>query len=160
MPPRVVAVIVSAVLAGPCLAGCDRALRRASPDHPAPARSAPARSAPETSAASPSVAAAAPSFGELVALPCAGRPGVDAVVALLRRTPGAPPSSVAVTVQSGPLCAGGWQYTVVLPDRREPLQVVTRGEPDALTMVTAGTDVCTIEVRSAAPQGIRSAAHC
>ena len=29
--------------------------------------------------------------------------------------------------------------------------MVTRGEPDALRLVTAGTDVCTVEVRAAAP---------
>ncbi len=94
-----------------------------------------------------------------MAVECAGRPSAAQVVALLWRT-NALPVSVTPVVRDGPLCAGSWQYTVVVPAQREPLQVVTRGEPDALSLVTAGSSVCTVEVRTAAPTGIRIAAHC
>ncbi|MFC7764406.1 hypothetical protein ACFQY4_45335 [Catellatospora bangladeshensis] len=59
-----------------------------------------------------------------------------------------------------PVCAGTWQYTVVSIPDREPLQVVTKGAPAVLEVVTAGTDICTIEVRNFAPPGIRIAASC
>jgi hypothetical protein len=99
-------------------------------------------------------------FGEAVAVPCAGRPSADQVVALLRRTPDMLPRGATVTVRTGPLCAGTWQYTIVSAPEREPLEVVTKGPPGSLVLVTAGTDVCSIEVRTAAPIGIRTAAHC
>ena len=57
-----------------------------------------------------------------------------------------------------PQCAGTWQYSVVTVTGRDPLAVVTRGAPTALTLVTAGTNVCTIPVRTSAPPGIRKVA--
>jgi hypothetical protein len=99
-------------------------------------------------------------FDERVAVPCAGRPGADQVVALLRRTPGLLSGGATVTVRTGPLCAGTWQFTVVTVPEREPLQVVTKGAPGALTLVTAGTDVCTAPVRAGAPAGILAVARC
>jgi hypothetical protein len=99
-------------------------------------------------------------FDERVAVPCAGRPGADQVVALLRRTPGVLTSGVTVTVRTGPLCAGTWQFTVVTVPERDPLQVVSKGAPGALTLVTAGTDVCTAPVRAGAPAGILTVARC
>jgi hypothetical protein len=65
-----------------------------------------------------------------------------------------------VTAELGPLCAGTWQYTVLGVPGRESLQVVTKGPPNGLVLVTAGTDVCTNEVRAQAPDGIVAAAHC
>jgi hypothetical protein len=65
-----------------------------------------------------------------------------------------------VTVPIGPLCAGTWQYTVLTVTGREPLQVVSRGTPQALQLVSAGTDICSVELRAAAPPGILSVAHC
>lgn len=101
-----------------------------------------------------------PTFAEAVAVPCGGRPTGEQVVAAIRRVPGLLPAGAAPKVSAGPLCAGQWQYTVLtLPDV-EPLQVVTRGVPTALAMVTAGTNVCTIEVTAGAPPGILSAARC
>lgn len=105
-------------------------------------------------------AAAAPTFGEAYAVSCAGYPSGDAVVALLRRTPGLLSANARVTIRTGPLCAGTWQYTVVSVGGREPLAVVTRGRPGALRLVTAGTDVCSIPVRTGAPAGIQFAAAC
>jgi hypothetical protein len=69
-------------------------------------------------------------------------------------------STDVVTARTGPLCAGTWQYTVLAVTGREPLQVVTKGPASALVLVTAGTDVCSVPVRTEAPAGIVSAAHC
>jgi hypothetical protein len=98
-------------------------------------------------------------FAENAAVACAGRPGADRVVALLRgrQIIG---GTATVTAELGPLCAGTWQYTVLGVPGREALQVVTKGPPTGLVLVTAGTDVCTNEVRVQAPPGIVTAAHC
>jgi hypothetical protein len=68
------------------------------------------------------------------------------------------PAGKELTVTKGPFCAGAWQFsTVVLkaePDS-EPLQVVTTGPPDDLTLVEAGADVCSDRVQRQAPPGIR-----
>ncbi|MFF3853439.1 hypothetical protein [Micromonospora sp. NPDC002575] len=95
---------------------------------------------------------------DLVAGPCRDGPSVDRVVALLRGPAGVLSRSVAVRAGDGPLCAGDWQYTVLRVTGHEELQVVTRGRPGDLELVTAGTDVCTIEVRVAGPPGIRALA--
>ncbi|WP_371687285.1 hypothetical protein [Micromonospora sp. KC723] len=90
------------------------------------------------------------------AVPCLGRPSADRVVRLLRGR--VLPRSVAVRATTGPLCADGWQYTVLAVTGHEELQAVSRGEPAALRLVTAGTDVCSIEVRATAPPAIRTLA--
>jgi hypothetical protein len=91
---------------------------------------------------------------------CAGSPSVSQVVAALRRDRDILPAGVKPTATTGPLCATTWQYTVLaLPDR-DPLQVVTRGSGGSLTVVTAGTYVCSPAVTGAAPPGILTAAHC
>jgi hypothetical protein len=91
---------------------------------------------------------------------CAGRPGGNQVIEALRRERNLLPAGVTPRVTTGPLCAGAWQYTVLDVPNRDPLQVVTRGGSDSLTVVTAGTYVCTPEVIGVAPSGIVSAAHC
>jgi hypothetical protein len=98
-------------------------------------------------------------FDPAFAVTCAGRPTADRVLALLK-TKGMLAGTAGVTVQVGPLCAGTWQYTVLTLSGREPLQVVTQGAPDALRLVAAGTDVCSATVRTQAPPGILSVAHC
>lgn len=95
---------------------------------------------------------------EPVAVACRDRPSGGKVLALLRGPADVLPRDVAVRVRTGPLCAGGWQYTVLAVTGREELQVITRGPADDLELVTAGTDVCTIEVRAAGPAGIRTLA--
>ncbi|WP_413775699.1 hypothetical protein [Micromonospora sp. RTGN7] len=95
---------------------------------------------------------------DLVATACREGPSGDRVITLLRSSAGVLPRSVGVRVRIGPLCAGDWQYTVLRVTGHEELQVVTRGRPGALELVTAGTDVCTIEVRVAGPTGIRTLA--
>ncbi|MGC9667134.1 hypothetical protein ACNTMW_11330 [Planosporangium sp. 12N6] len=93
------------------------------------------------------------------AVPCAGQPGVDQVIAALRRNGGVRPPGTTPRVVTAPVCAGSWQYTVLDFPGQGMLQVVTRGG-DPLTVVTAGTFVCTPEVKGAAPAGIVAAAHC
>jgi hypothetical protein len=98
-------------------------------------------------------------FSEQFAIDCGGEPSAEAVIALLR-TEGVVDAAVDAEVTVGPQCSGTWQYAVVNVPQLDPLQVVTQGEPDDLELVTAGTDVCTPEVRIQAPQGIRTAAAC
>ncbi|HYN96340.1 MAG TPA: hypothetical protein VES42_21055, partial [Pilimelia sp.] len=103
--------------------------------------------------------ATTPGFSDSAAVDCGGRPGAAAVVRVLRAR-GLIGGGARATVETGPLCAGEWQYTVVLVPGREPLAVVTRGQPGALRLVTAGTNVCSAAVRTTAPYGIRTAADC
>ncbi|MGV9368702.1 hypothetical protein [Micromonospora tulbaghiae] len=125
---------------------------------PAPSASAtPSPSATPTPSAPvlpPTPSPSAPSS----AAPCRGRPSGDRIVALLRGSAGVLPRDVKVTVATGPLCAEGWQYTVLTVTGHEELQVVTRGETGTPRLVTAGTDVCGVEVRTVAPAGIRTLA--
>nr|QLK01762.1 hypothetical protein HZU44_28905 [Micromonospora carbonacea] len=118
----------------------------------------PPASAPPAPTTPPVVTPPTTSGSDLVATPCRNGPSANRVVALLRGPSGVLSRSVAVRVGDGPLCAGGWQYTVLRVTGHEELQVVTRGRPNDLELVTAGTDVCTIEVRVAGPPGIRALA--
>ncbi|MEV6797584.1 hypothetical protein AB0M91_04460 [Micromonospora rifamycinica] len=104
----------------------------------------------------PSTAAPPAPTAATVAVPCAGRPSTDRVIGLLRDD--VLPRNVSVRAVEGPLCADGWQYTVLAVSGHEQLQAVSRGEPGALVLVTAGTDVCSIEVKAAAPPAIRTLA--
>jgi hypothetical protein len=167
MKPPLAAVLI--VLAASPIAACGRPTASPQGDVLSPARRSPrpTATAPATAEqlpppAPPPVALppAAGGFAEGVAVPCAGRPGGEQIVALLRRNPGVLPPGANPTVAAGPLCAGTWQYTVVTQPNMDPLQVVSNGAPGALTLVTAGTDVCTPEVKAGAPFGILTAAHC
>jgi len=89
---------------------------------------------------------------------CAGKPDAQTLLALLRGPRGVLGPDTAVTVTSGPLCAAGWQFTVLSAPGHGSLQVITRGEPDALRVVTAGTDLCTPQIRAEAPPGIAALA--
>jgi hypothetical protein len=109
--------------------------------------------APSTPSQSPT------GFPESYAVTCNGKPGVDRVIALLKAK-GVVGGSATVTAKEGPLCAGTWQYTVLNVTGQGPLQVVTQGPPTALKLVTYGTEVCSVEVRTQAPFGIRSQAQC
>jgi hypothetical protein len=97
---------------------------------------------------------------DTVAVACGGRPSASQVIAAVRRDRNLLPQGVTPQVLTGPLCAGSWQYTIMSVPERDPLQVVTRGAASSLTVVIAGTYVCTPEVTGAAPSGIVSAAHC
>lgn len=163
--------LLVALTTGAALAGCGAArppapVRRSAAT--GPGRSPAPTAAPRPPAPKPTpgsttarpTAAPATTFPEAYAVGCAGRPAAEQVVALLRGTTGLLPPGVAVTVSMAPQCAGSWQYTVVSVPDREPLQVVTRGTPTALRLVTAGTNVCTIEVRTQAPRGILTLTQC
>jgi hypothetical protein len=155
-------VLATGVLVAGCASGPgDRgALLR--PTQAPSASAAPSRPAVTAVPTVPPVPSAtgAPSptgFGEAVAVPCAGRPDADQVLALLRHQGLA---NAGATVAQGPLCAGTWQYSVVVQSGHEPLQVVTRGAPGSLRLVTAGTYVCSVDVRAGAPAGILTLARC
>jgi hypothetical protein len=125
---------------------------------PSPTTAPPTASPPPAASDLPPTAAPSttPTFGEASAVPCNGQPSAAQVMALLRNTSGMLPRGLSATVRSDtPLCAGTWQYSVILVEKRDPLLVVTRGAPGALTLVTAGTNVCNIPVRTSAPAGIR-----
>ncbi len=93
------------------------------------------------------------------ALPCGRYLDAAAVTAVLG-TQHLLPSPATVLVTAGPLCSGGWQFTAFTVTGVGPLQVVTRGVPGALVLVTAGTDVCTATVKAQAPAGILTVARC
>lgn len=106
---------------------------------------------------------AAPSatgFPESFAVSCGGKPTGGQVIRVVRRDAGLLSAGAKVSVDTGPLCSGTWQYTVLSVPGRGLLAVVTRGDPRALKLVTAGTDVCSVPVRVEAPPGIRIAATC
>ncbi|RLP99116.1 hypothetical protein [Micromonospora sp. CV4] len=114
---------------------------------------------PSTAPATPPVdtPTATPDAG-LVATACRNGPTGQRVVQLVRGRGGVLPDNVRVRVRTGPLCAADWQYTVLEVTGHEELQVVTRGRAAAPKLVTAGTDVCTIEVRATGPVGIQTLA--
>jgi len=109
----------------------------------------------------PTAGAGIPSggFSDQFAVDCGGEPSGEEMIALLVDEEVLDADANA-RVTDGPRCAGTWQYAVVSVPSLDPLQVVTQGEPDDLELVTAGTDVCTPEVRIQAPQGIRTSAAC
>lgn len=127
---------------------------------PVPGTGAPSGSPPAfpgPSVGSPGGPGLSPGPG--LAVDCAGEPDRDEVLALLRAEQVLGANADAQVVE-GPLCADGWQYSVVNVPDLDPLQVLTQGEPGDLELVTAGTDVCTVEVRLQAPPGIRDVADC
>jgi hypothetical protein len=99
-------------------------------------------------------------FAEATTSPCAGHPTGEQIVALLRRTPRLVPADGPVTFQIGPLCAGTWQYSVVIAAGQEPLRALTQGRPAELRLVAAGSDICTAVVRASAPPGFRTLLNC
>src|SRR5690242_2452527 len=139
MPARraaVVALGAAGALVALQLGGCDRPVPAGEPPAPpAPTSATPSPRPVPTSRPPATVATAAPGrsgFPEEVAAPCAGRPSADQVVLLVRRRLNLP-ANANLTVRTGPLCAGTWQYTVIVQPDVDPLQVVTRGAPGALT---------------------------
>jgi hypothetical protein len=131
-----------------------------SPQPPPPALNAPE---PATPPSPPSATTASPSptgFSESYVVPCNGRPSAAQVISAVRRHGSLLTAGVSVSATTGPLCSGTWQYTVLAVPDHEPLQVVTKGSPSALQFVTAGTNVCTVDVRAGAPVALLTAANC
>ncbi|GIJ51468.1 hypothetical protein Val02_83540 [Virgisporangium aliadipatigenens] len=154
-------VMVLLLAASACARGEDSAAAPVDPPSetatPAPELELP--SAPATSAVPTrrSTASAVPSgFSEMTATSCNGQPTVQQVGALVKNIL----KNVTPSASKGPLCSGTWQFTVLTVPDAEPLQVVTRGQPTSLVLVTAGTNVCTPAVRGAAPPGILTATGC
>jgi len=158
------ALLVPPALAGGVLAGvlaCASGGPDATPPVPPPrAGTPPAPSGPVPRPAATATPASPPvAFPTGYALPCGRYLDAAAVLAVLR-TGRIVPSAATVAVTTGPYCSGQWQFTAFAVAGLGPLQVVTRGTPGALTLVTAGTDVCTPGVRAQAPAGILTVARC
>ncbi|MFB9234566.1 hypothetical protein ACFFWC_03285 [Plantactinospora siamensis] len=88
---------------------------------------------------------------------CGGRPSGAEVLAAVRRA-GVVPAGLHATVATGPLCATDWQFTQFDVPGSDPLLVVTRRRGGGLTVVTAGSDVCSVDVSAAAPPAIQALA--
>lgn len=157
-PPPAVATVLLAVL---LLAGCGTPPGLAETPPPLPAGTATPRTTGPSGFTPVFPTAPLPSggFASDTAVSCAGDPDGDDLVAVLRDR-GVLAAGAEVTVAEGPLCAGDWQYTVVTMPDVDPLQVVTRRGGDGLELVTAGTDVCTVEVEVRAPPAILATAGC
>jgi hypothetical protein len=89
---------------------------------------------------------------------CRSGPSKQQVLGVIKGKPGIP--TRPLEVRFGPYCAGSWQLSIIgivgeAADEEEQLLVVTSGRPAALTLVEAGTDVCTDRVEDDAPAGIR-----
>ncbi|GAB2939508.1 hypothetical protein GCM10027280_29820 [Micromonospora polyrhachis] len=153
--------ITSVLAVAALLAACGVPPELEPPRSTLPTLVSPTASGPVTATPPPPSAAPTPTpsptvrFPESTTTDCQGSPSRTQLTALLRRQTGLLPAGAQITVTTGPLCSGEWQYSVVQIPDREPLQVVTKGESNALTLVTAGTDVCNIPVRIGAPTGIR-----
>lgn len=161
MSPSLANVALAVALAGAVLAGCGPPPQPELPEPPAvPGATGPALPSPPVWSPPPPLTPLPPGvFPEDRAVDCDGNPDAETMVALLRAQ-NVLAAGVTADVSRGPLCAGSWQYAVVTVPDLDPLQVVTEGPPDQLALVTAGTDVCTVEVRVHAPPGIRAAAAC
>ncbi len=162
--PRVVALLLVGMIITGGVAGCGRSGgTQALPPSAVPAAPADSPSAVPSSPdpASPSLPAvsSAAGFPTAYAVPCAGQPSPDQVLALLR-TSKALPANATATVTSGPLCSGTWQFTALDVTGLGPLQAITRGTAPALELITAGTDICTTAVKTQAPAGILAITRC
>ena len=115
---------------------------------------------PQPAVTTPTASPTPTGFSDSYVVPCNGTPTGAQVIALVRKQPGLLPAGVTVTVQTGPMCTGKWQYTILVAGSREPLQVVTKGVPPAISFETAGTDVCTVDVRASAPVALLDLANC
>ncbi len=119
---------------------------------PSPTDAATTTAAPSPTGASTPTASSTP-----VAVRCPAGPSSQQVTDLVRGQD-LLPADARVRLLTGPLCADDWHYTVLAVTGYEPLQVVSRGSGTAPRLVTAGTDVCTAEVRVTSPTGIRTLA--
>ncbi|WP_018254991.1 hypothetical protein [Salinispora mooreana] len=149
--------LLAALLTSGC--GTPPELRDAQPSRSARSASpTPTDTAPTTTAAAPPTGAPTPTASSTpVAVRCPAGPSSQQVTALVRGQD-LLPADAQVRVVTGPLCADDWHYTLLAVTGYEPLQVVSRGSGTAPRLVTAGTDVCTAEVRVTSPTGIRTLA--
>ena len=88
---------------------------------------------------------------------CTAGPTGEQILAVVRGRSGVP-ADQELKINDGPFCAGEWQFAtvgLVSDANSEPLLAVTRGRPESLQLVEAGTDVCSDVVERDAPPGIR-----
>ncbi|WP_433081651.1 hypothetical protein ACQP1P_46725 [Dactylosporangium sp. CA-052675] len=116
--------------------------------------------APADPRTSPSSSPSPTGFPETQVSYCNGKPSGAQVLAAVRKARPNLPSGGGVKVQTEPVCSGVWQYTILSVTDSEPLRVITKGSPASLTVVTVGTDPCTVEVRAAAPIAFLDAVDC
>lgn len=154
-------MLVGGALASGVLVGCGPPPEVApTPDAPLPTPETPVSpgTAPPSAAGRPTDP---PPTSVDDAVDCAGEPDGSHVLAVLQDAGlWGDTGEAGPEFSEGPLCADGWQFSVITVPERDPLQVITSGDTDELALVTAGTDVCTIEVRVHAPPGIRRVAGC
>lgn len=150
----VVVALVATLITSGC--GTPPELRAVQPSQSAQTTPATPSGTPTTVAAPPPVELPRPTAGSTpVAVRCPAGPSGQRVTDLVRGQD-LLPGEAQVKVRTGPLCADDWHYTLLDVAGYEPLQVVSRGSGAAPRLVTAGTDVCTAEVRVTAPVGIRA----
>ena len=164
MPFALVVVVTGAT-------GCIRESANDGSLLPTPPTSSPLPAPPAINAPEPTTAPTTPTptrrptsspngFSESYVVPCQGRPSAAQVISAVRRHGSLLDAQSSPRATTGPLCSGTWQYTVLAVRDHEPLQVITKGSPSSLRFVTAGTNVCTVEVRAGAPVALLTAANC
>ncbi|MCP2325987.1 hypothetical protein HDA40_004494 [Hamadaea flava] len=164
--PRIRPLVVAATAAATLLAaGCGKPPDLREQGVPVPSPSVLAESTRPPLPQATTTPSTAPTFSESYYVACLGNPSGDQVVATLRAKTKLLPKSGTISVTMGPLCSGTWQYTIVQAPGKDALVVVTKAAattaaPAALQIVTAGSDVCTITVRTQAPAGLLAAARC
>jgi hypothetical protein len=165
MPPLTKLRVGMAAVVLSALAGCGVPPELAPPrgtQVPIPSVTAPSNApyppgfSPRSSGPTTNPALSATPYPEFSSVPCNGKPTGDQVVALLKRETTIEPSRPITQ----PVCAGTWHFTILEVPDREPLQVLSKGDPAALQLMAVGTDVCTVDVRRQAPTGILLAASC
>ncbi|MET7418124.1 hypothetical protein [Dactylosporangium sp. NPDC005555] len=169
---RTAAAVLAIVSLGCLLSGCTRSHDDEGPLLPT-VSPLPARTLSPTPVGTPNVpparTTAAPSasrspstlpFSDAYVSQCNGRPTGEQVIAAVRKARPGLPTGSGLTVKTGPLCAGVWQYTILTVTNSEPLQIMSKGAPASLTIVTAGTDPCSVEVKATAPLALLRTADC
>jgi hypothetical protein len=89
---------------------------------------------------------------------CTGSPTKAQILTLIKGQSGVPDKTLQV--DDGPFCSGDWSFSTVevageSADQLEPLMVVATGKGSTLALVAAGSEVCTDQVQTSAPAGIR-----
>ncbi|GIF71086.1 hypothetical protein [Asanoa siamensis] len=160
-PTRILPIVTVATIALG-VAGCGTPPELNPPGSTVPSPSATASAPPSTLPPQPPPppppSPTATGFSESYAVACGGRPSGAQIITLLKRR-GLLPSSYRSQPTTGPMCSGDWQWTV-LDTSNGPIQAVSELSGNTLRLITAGTDVCTVEVRAGAPAGIRTAIGC
>lgn len=91
---------------------------------------------------------------------CTGSPTGAQILAVVKTEGKEGIPKKTLKVDDGPFCSGTWSFTTVevageSTDEVEPLMVVATGKDATLHLVGAGSDVCTDQVQTDAPPGIR-----